>query len=79
MFTRLLQQKNLICTDDKGDTFVNSEVFEDMKNTYNTFHHLLNLFTSIVSKLETKGYKYHLQELLACLKIASACGTASKI
>ena len=77
-FTLILQHKDLICIENE-ETSINSELFEEIKITYKTFHHLLNLFTSIVSKLETKGFKYHLQELLACLKIASACGTASKI
>ena len=77
-FTRYIQQPNFIDSD--GDsTYVNNELYEKIKTTYNTFHHLLSLFTSIVSKLETKGYKFHLQELLACLRIASACGTTSKI
>lgn len=78
-FTHILQKKNLICAKSDEKLCVNSELFEEIKSTYDTFHHLLKLFTSIVSKLETKGYKYHLQELLACLRIASACGIASRI
>ena len=77
-FTRYVQTPNFICSDEDS-TSVNNELYEKIKTTYNTFHHLLSLFTSIVSKLETKGYKFHLQELLACLRIASTCGTNSKI
>ena len=77
-FTRYVQQPSFIDSDE-DKTYVNNELFEKIKTTYNTFHHLLSLFTSIVSKLETKGYKFHLQELLACLRIASTCGTTSKI
>ena len=77
-FTRYVQEPNFIRSDEDS-TSVNNELYEKIKTTYNTFHHLLSLFTSIVSKLETKGYKFHLQELLACLRIASTCGTNSKI
>ena len=78
IFTVILKHDNLICMNG-ASAEINSDLFEEMKTTYNTFHSLLNLFTSIVSKLETKGYKHHLQEFLACLKIASACGTTSRI
>ena len=78
IFTVILKHDDLICMNG-ASAEINSDLFEEMKNTYNTFHSLLNLFTSIVSKLETKGYKHHLQEFLACLKIASACGTTSRI
>ena len=77
-FTRFVQQPTFIYADEDVN-YVNNELYEKIKGTYNTFHHLLSLFTSIVSKLETKGYKFHLQELLACLRIASTCGTTSKI